>query len=598
MGIIPDEVWKPTGNENPALRILLLLSLSVGLPYFILSTTGPLLQAWFSLALPGRSPYRLYALSNAGSLLALISYPFLFEPMFGMVEQAWWWSAGFLLFVTLGCLCAWRATRTTASETKTPAIDAPASEGTPRGGRPWQWFGLAMTASVMLLATTNQVCQDVAVVPFLWVVPLSLYLLTFILCFDGERWYSRMRCGLAAAFSVVLTTVLMLQGASTPVLAQALVAFSALFLCCMVCHGELVLLKPEPARLTSFYLIVSAGGASGGLFVGLIAPLIFPMFLEMHLAIGICLVLTLLVYLREGRKIPGYIPGWMRVGSGFVVVTIVVVLHTHAGMTMHRSIDVTRNFYGVIRIEHQFPDDPKEHTINMRYGSILHGVQFQAPKKRDWPTTYYGHESGVGRLIHDLQEERPSLKIGVIGLGVGTLAAYGRERDTIRFYEINDEVIRLAEQHFSYLADSDATIEHVRGDARLSMEREQQQEYDVLVLDAFSGDAVPAHLLTREAMAVYARHVKPDGVLAVHISNLHFNLEPVATAMAESSSLTTRTLLSLGDSATAQTPSRWILAARDASLLSSSSVDEIAQPPKDDRVLWTDDVSNLFEILH
>jgi hypothetical protein len=597
LNILPGDHWKPDGSSHPVVEILTMLAATVGLPYFLLSATGPLLQSWFSRALPGRSPYRLYALSNAGSLLALVSYPFLFEPLLRMPDQSSWWSAGFMAFAILCGLCAWRMTALGPTDAPSAGAATSTAPTAHQGGAPWQWFSLAMIASVLLLATTNQVCLDVAVVPFLWVVPLGLYLLTFILCFDSDRWYSRALYGPAGAFAAVLTTFLMVQNADTSLLVQVLVSFSALFLCCMVCHGELVRLKPEPRRLTLFYLTISAGGAAGGLFVGVIAPLVFPMYLEMHLALAVSCGLTLWVYLHDKRDRLGEWPRGFRPAAAFIVLAIVATLHVHAGTTLRGSTDIRRNFYGVLRVEDQLAEDPDQHTLNMRYGRILHGVQFAAADKRRIATTYYGPHSGVGVTLAELQSRRPALRIGVIGLGVGTLAAYGRNGDLIRFYEINDDVIRLADERFTFLADSPAQVEVIPGDARLSLEREVPQQYDLLVLDAFSGDAVPAHLLTREAMTVYARHLAPGGALAIHISNLHFDLRPVTAAMVEQADLSHRVLLCRGDNATGQTPSRWLVATTDPSLLDAEPLAGIAEPATDRRILWTDDFSNLFEIL-
>ena len=662
--VLPGDDGKPDPAGSPVSQILALLAVTVGLPYFVLSTTGPLLQAWFARSLPGQSPYRLYALSNAGSLLALISYPFLFEPLVGMSTQAVWWSLGFGLFALMCGVCAAivarvkKSTGSALAENRShfnpplpherhgsshrlasggegrgegavlqgrpahpasghllpPTHVATATDVAPGGegssgslethapirltpGRCLGWFALAMTASVMLLATTNQVCLDVAVVPFLWVVPLGLYLLTFIVCFEREQWYSRKLFGLTGALAMVLTTFLMLQEAGTSLIVQVTVAFGAMFLCCMVCHGELVRCKPGPESLTAFYLIISAGGACGGLFVGLIAPIIFPLYLEMHLSIVVCCGLALWVYLHERRLTEGT-PNWMfRIGSVAVVLGVIVALQTQADGMLARSTAVRRNFYGVLRVEHQDEHDPEEHTISLRYGRILHGLQFAAEHKRRLGTTYFGPDSGVGRVIACLQADRPELRIGIVGLGVGTLATYGRETDLIRFYEINPDVITLAQEHFTFLSDTPARTEIIPGDARLAMEREAEQRYDLLVLDAFSGDAIPAHLLTEEALVVYQRHLQPDGVLAIHISNLHFDLRPVVASLAEQGDLDARILQFRGDHATAQTGSTWFAATNESSLFDDARLQEIALPLPDRRSHWTDDFSDLFTLL-
>ncbi len=600
IGIVPDESWKPTGAEPPVFRILCVLMASVGLPYFVLSTTGPLLQAWFGNTFPGKSPYRLYSLSNTGSLLALISFPFVFEPMVATSELSNWWMLGFLLLATLCCICGWLAAfanPTQHNEAQLAVVEEP--ESTLTGGNAWQWFGLSMTASVLLLATTNQVCQDVAVIPFLWVVPLSLYLLTFILCFDSDRWYSRLQYGLFGAFSIVLVTFVMFDSAGTSLTLQLVVYFGALFVCCMVCHGELAALKPEPQRLTAFYLTMSAGGAAGGIFVAVIAPLIFPLFLEMHLALAVCAALTVGVYLNANgrREEQDQMPVWGHLGAIGAVISLLMSLQSNASATIRDAKEVQRNFYGVLKIEEQQDLDPAKNRRKLLHGRILHGVQFMALTKSHIPTTYYGVDSGIGRVINVLRERTDPLKVGVVGLGVGTLATYGEPEDVIRFYEINDSVVQLAQEYFSFIKDSKATTEMVLGDARLMMEREEAQAYDLLVLDAFSGDSVPAHLLTKEVMHVYQRHLKTNGVLAIHISNLHFDLRPVAAALVEDAGLHFTIARGVGDAETAQVSNLWLLASKDDATLQHPSLLELAKPAPENRVLWTDDFSDLFSVL-
>jgi hypothetical protein len=302
------------------------------------------------------------------------------------------------------------------------------------------------------------------------------------------------------------------------------------------------------------------------------------------------------VYLLELRELPRRV--WLlRGGAAAIVVGVAVALQQHAHAVLENSAAVRRNFYGVLRVEHYEPNDPEEHTIGLRYGRILHGLQFAAPHKRGIPTTYYGRDSGVGRLVTQLQSRRSRVRIGVVGLGVGTLAAYGRPGDVIRFYEINPEVTALAREYFTFLDDSPAEVDVVAGDARLVLERQEDQQFDLLVLDAFSGDAVPAHLLTREALAVYQRHLAPEGVLAWHISNLHFDLRPVVAALADEAGLHARVLMFRGDEASGQTGSVWFAAGGDASLLRTPQLEALASAIPPERCLWTDDFSDLFSLL-
>ncbi|MEW4489511.1 fused MFS/spermidine synthase [Thalassoglobus sp. JC818] len=605
--IVPNDSWKPVGGDSPVLRILGVLLVTVGLPYFVLSTTGPLLQAWFGRTFPGRSPYRLYALSNFGSLLALLSYPFVFEPVIGMGQQAALWTIAFMGLAVLCGLCA-----ITSASAQFPVNDdekSPAEPNTSEGesgtdevvaSRWWQWFGLSMIASVMLLATTNQVCQDVAVIPFLWVVPLSLYLLTFILCFESENWYSRLWYGLGGAFCVAMVTYLMTFPAALSFASQIFVYFAGLFAVCMVCHGELARLKPEPKRLTAFYLTMAAGGACGGLFVGVLAPMIFPLYLEMHFGLVICCVLTMAVYFHENsrREEGDQMPVWGHLGGFVVIIGVAIILQSQASAVIRDAVEIERNFYGVLRIEDAYDVDASAETLNLRHGRILHGVQFKDPQKRMIPTTYYGENSGVGRTMNALHEHREQLKIGVVGLGVGTLSTYGQEGDLFRYYEINDAVVRIAQDKFSFLSQTPSQSEMIIGDARLMLEQEPDQKYDLLVLDAFSGDSVPTHLLTKEAAAVYRRHLAPNGVLAIHISNLHFDLKPVAAAIAEEVGLDFRIARGGFQDETAEVPNLWLIASDDSAILSDPNLMELVKPSPEERVLWTDDFSNLFTVLH
>ena len=473
--ITPDDSWKPTGDVHPTGRIVLLLSVCVGLPYFILSSTGPLLQRWFSLQAPGQSPYRLYALSNIGSLLALVSFPFCFEPAFDSPSQASFWSWGFRIFA-IACACyaigLLRFGKLEVEETSTTEED---DQPAPTWSDRMMWVGLAMVASVMLLATTNQVCLDVATVPFLWILPLTLYLMSFILCFDADKWYSR-KWYVGFLFVSLLAVIrTLLTGSNVSILFQVGIYLSALFLCCMVCHGELARQKPKARHLTQFYLLMSAGGAGGGLFVGLMAPYVFPAYWELPIGIISCLLVTFAVFFRDKAS---YLyrgqprPAWLAIGLWISV--LAWSLQSHAREGINSAIDVSRNFYGVLRVE----DDTELNRRGMFHGSILHGTQFLDPAKALTPTTYYGRKSGVGLVLQN-HRPRKQRRIGVVGLGVGTLAAYGQQQDLLRVYEINPEVIRQAETYFTFLDETDAETEMILGDARLSMEHESEQNYDV-----------------------------------------------------------------------------------------------------------------------
>ena len=602
--ITPNDVWKPDGSSSPALQIVTLLTMCVGLPYFILSSTGPLLQRWFSLQAPGVSPYRLYALSNIGSLLALVSFPFVFEPVLASPAQASIWSWGFRVFAIFCAACACRLffvknlntllEAEKAAEAKAEGLNSTAPSWADRA----TWVGLAMVASVMLLATTNQVCMDVAAVPFLWILPLTLYLMSFILCFDASRWYSRKWyiSLLGVTFLSVLYTLLV--GSQASILMQVSVYFSALFCCCMVCHGELARQKPSTRYLTQFYLLMSAGGAGGGLFVGLLAPYVFPAYWELHIGIVACLLITLLVLFRDRNS---YLykgqPRLTWILIGLCVCLTVWSLQYHARKGVSVAIESSRNFYGVLRVQDQTDDvDDANHRRAMVNGRIVHGNQFLAEDKKDLPTSYYGKTSGVG-LVMEHHKAGQKRRIGVVGLGVGTLATYGRQDDFMRFYEINSEVVRLAERYFTFLQDSASTTEMVLGDARLSLEHEEPQNYDILVLDAFTGDAIPTHLLTQEAAQLYKQNLNDDGFLCVHVSNLHFDLHPVVQALAKNAGMHSIYVEAKQNKDLGTEKSQWMILSKQPISADITALAETIIEPAQTELLWTDEWSNLLSVI-
>ncbi|MFC1806577.1 spermidine synthase [Planctomycetota bacterium] len=613
--IAPSEGWKPTGAGDPTWRILALLAASVGLPYFLLSTTGPLLQAWFSRTEPGRSPYRLYALSNAGSLLALLSYPFVFEPAFALRHQALGWSAAFVVFALL---CGWcgirtwhvraRGLATTSQESSTAGDTA----RRPTAGAVALWLGLSACGSVLLLSVTNHICYDVAVVPFLWVLPLSLYLLTFILCFDSDRWYVRPVFWGLLALSLPALVWLMYQGVEAPMRWQVLGFAGGLFVCCMVCHGELVRLRPSPRHLTAFYLTISAGGALGGLLVTLVAPRVFAMYLELHLGLWLCLALAVVAFWYTERPFRRWRRKWVAWACLqlclFGLVGLGEALRRHAAEEGDGWLARSRNFYGVLSVGEFYDEDedPRRTMRTLVCGRIDHGSQFTHAERLREPITYYGAQSGIGLALSHYPRHSP-LHVGVLGLGIGTMAAYGQDGDQFRFYEINPEVERLARKHFTYLADSEADCRVVLGDGRLSLEREPPERFDILALDAFTSDAVPVHLLTREAFAIYLRHMKPGGLIVANISNRYLDLRPVLLAVASHYDLGAVVIdyePETDEPEDGTCPSSFVLLTRNRRLRHRqplhpairAAVDASDVPPER-RLLWTDDYSNLFQTL-
>jgi hypothetical protein len=598
--ITPDASWKPISSELPTWRILALLTASVGLPYVTLASTSPLMQAWFSAGRPGVSPYRLYALSNVGSLLALLSYPFLVEPRLTRQWQVSVWGFGFWLFVLASALCVLMTWRRGSADTASPApsntlpTDAPA----PTFGTRILWLALPAWAAVLLLAITNQITMDLVVIPFLWVLPLSLYLLTFIICFDHERWYVRPVFGLALVVAVVAAIWMMFRGEVAPVGQQIVIFCAALFVGGMVCHGELSRLKPQPRYLTSYYLMIALGGALGGAFVTLVAPAIFDDFLELHVALlGVCLLALIAYFADRTSYLHGGKPAWAWGLLIFACVGLGFTLNFHVHGRAYLVVSKSRNFYGVLTVVERLSDTPRE-QLRLRNGRIPHGVQFTAADKRRLGTGYYSAVSGAGLTLRHYPRNRP-LRIGLVGLGVGTLTTFAREGDTFRIYEINPEVKRLAETRFTYLAQSPADIEVVLGDARLSLERDPPQSFDILLLDAFTGDSIPVHLLTKEAVDVYLKHLKPNGVIAILISTWHLDFEPVVRRLADHFDLEVARIYNRR-AVDQDWGSEWMVMTRNRAFL---ELDPIANAISrrhaeyGDIRLWTDDYTSLFPIL-
>ncbi len=595
--ILAGSGWKPDGDDDPTWRILGLLMATIGLPYFLLSTTGPLLQAWFARSYPdARNVYRLFALSNGASLIALVAYPFVVEPYITTREQSIGWSVGYGLFAVLCATSAYfslrspggRAVPHTAMQ---PTVQPATKRPIPRATDYVLWLTLAALGSFMLIAVTNHITHDIASVPFLWILPLTLYLLSFVLCFEGRNWYQR---------KIFFGPLLVAVGAMAWALhandgimdiKQAIPLFAAgLFVMCMFFHGELAALKPAPRHLTGYYLMISLGGAIGGLLIGFVAPKLFDTYYEF----GLGLVVTVLIAGYITRRAMIMVPVLAMVAAGFTVFHV----NEYIEMLSINARVMSRNFYGTLRVK-DFGDGSSDDSVRrLMHGVIMHGEQFLSPKRRTEATTYYGSTSGVGRIIN-VKQNSGAMRVGVVGLGAGTLAVYGRKGDTYRFYEINPQVIDLARREFSFLGDSAAHIETLLGDARLTMEREPAQRYDVLAIDAFSSDSIPTHLMTQQAMGVYLKNMKPDGVIAFHVTNRFLNLAPIVKRIADEHGLHTTLVVDelADDDDLAKTD--WVLVSRDAAILAHPKISESAFTIREipDLRLWTDSFNNLFKIL-
>lgn len=595
--IVPSADWKPGGVEAPVWRILGLLTATVGAPYLLLASTAPLVQEWFRRDQPG-SPYRLYAWSNAGSLIALLAYPVVLEPLLAVEGQARLWS---LLYAGFAVTCGWMIVRRTDQPTP-PAATAralPGANDAPSGGDYALWFALSACGSGLLLAITNQISLDIAAFPFLWIVPLALYLITFVLCFAGKYHRTVWRLGLIVGLGGMAVLARLAGGA--PIWAQVGGALFALFASCMVCHGELARRAPAGAGLTAFYLMTAAGGAAGGVFVGLVAPVAFGDFWELPLFLIAPYGLMLVTLYRDGRGVTRVSPaGWAALVAvlWLGVTAFVMPVLRQSGTT----VAAARNFYGVLRVY----DDPPIPGAKrrLRHGRIVHGTQFLDPERRGEPTAYYAEGSGVGVAIRQHPRRRAGLplSVGAIGLGAGTIATYGAPGDSVRFYEINPDVATFANRYFTFLRDSRATVDVVLGDGRLAVERElaapeRRHRYDILVVDAFSGDAIPVHLLTAEAMGRYWEALKPDGILALHTSNRHVNLARVVMGVARPMRKVV-VRIRRGDGAAALS-STWLLVTSNQEFLHTVEVGTgvTGDVPQDPPVLWTDAFSNLLRVI-
>jgi SAM-dependent methyltransferase len=596
--IIPNAWWKPSGTEDPLLRILGLLAATIGLPYFLLSATSPLLQAWMARAGTGAIPYRFFALSNLGSMLALLTYPVLVEPSLTNKEQAWTWSAGYLLFALLCGFTAFRASKSSAAMPSVSLDDAIEHEA-PTWRRYLVWISLAASASALLLSITNHLTENVASIPFLWILPLALYLLTFILCFEGSVWYQRVIFLPLFAVSIGALAWGIGHGYGNYGFRTQIAIYAAcLFVCCMVCHGELSRTKPAARHLTGFYLMLSVGGAIGGLFVALLSPHIFNAFYEFPIAIVGATLAVLAVYFKDEPMLDAFRSPrqWIWLASFFMIVYLGRYLYESERDSADNPVFLARNFYGALRVNDSNKSVEVDAIRSLTHGTINHGDQFLDPIRRREPTTYYGAQSGIGRAISELQPGGP-IKVGVIGLGTGTTAAYSRPFDTYRYYEINPLVLYIAHKYFYYLDDSKAKIDVALGDARLSLERERPQGFDVLAVDAFSSDSIPVHLLTNEAFKLYWRHVKPDGILAIHISNRYLDLGPVVEQEAKASQKTAILISSEEEEAADTSVADWVLVTSRQSAVDHLVQFSTAVEKKPKLRMWTDDYSNLWQIL-
>ena len=603
--IIPSEALKPAGDEDAALAIIVLLAITIGLPYFLLSATGPLLQKWVAPRLPHTTVYRLFALSNFGSLIGLLAFPFAIEPFASSTMQSWVWSIGYAAFALTCAACAWQASATTGTVSGLAATSATAADiGPPPSAAHYtMWLSLSALGSILLLAATSHITQNIASVPFLWVLPLTLYLLTFVIVFEGRGgrgWYEPRVWMLPALSLIVLMAAALKAGNGVLDVGLAVPLYCAgMFVACVFCHGELALRKPTPRYLTHFYLALAAGGAAGGLIVGLVAPRVFPTYYELPLVLFAVAAIGALTAWGNHRLDPA----WKISLAGTALAATAATAYygfDYATFLHNDAIVMQRNFYGTLRVKTSGTGELE--VRRLLHGVILHGEQnLHGPLVLE-PGTYYPRSSGVGLAI-EAKQAGGAVRLGVVGLGVGTTAAYGRAGDTVRFYELDADVKALAHSQFTFLTSSPARIEFALGDARLSLERElargQAQRFDVLAIDAFSSDSIPVHLITREAVRLYMRHLAPGGIVAIHISNRFLDLKPVLANIALAEGLVARIVSDSPSEESGASSSDWVLlAATEAEFKPealASRIETIAPNPAFS--LWTDQFNNLIDVL-
>lgn len=641
--------WLPIGlslagnpdHVTPALWVPWLLGASIGPLFFAVSAQAPLVQRWFSIASRGSDPYALYAASNLGSFGGLIAYPLLVEPLLALRAQSWMWSGGYVLLIALVLACTLRLPRAAAGETARPT-SAPASRG-----RVLHWIVLALVPSGLMLATSTYITTDVVAMPLLWVLPLGLYLLSFTIAFATDRAIADLITRIAP-ITILMFGGVMIGGFNEAPLINLAIALSLLFMVAVALHTQMYRLRPAPNRLTGFYLAMAFGGALGGVFAGLVAPVVFDWTYEYPILVFAAGLLVPQVFLTHGIRALWTTPARRRIAYVAVVAVLAILAgltfrgppalfgEGHQGLTFigiaaigivavgarpayaiilavtlvifggWRAVELsleqgarTRSYFGVYTVR------GSRGVRELDHGTTVHGIQFTGnPVLERLPTTYYAPPSGIGRAMGSLDRLYGArARVGVVGLGTGTLACYARTGQRWRFYEIDPAVIRIARDtgQFTYLRNClpDPTIRI--GDARLSLERDASASLDLLALDAFSSDAIPMHLMTREAFATYARVLQPQGLLLVHISNRFLDLEPVVAAVARDGGWHAAKLYYQPPRYTAvASASQWIALSRDPATLAALARGNGDWQPLVARAglaAWTDDYSTILPLL-
>jgi hypothetical protein len=582
-------------SQHPISAIFAALALSIGLPFLALGATSPLLQVWLARLETSGIPYRLFALSNLASLLALALYPTLIEPHLTLKAQRIAWCLGFGAFAIVSAILTWRTRSASFHPTQNEDGDesATAEIGAPAPlSHKLLWVLLPMGAAMQLSAVTSYITANIAAIPLLWILPLAVYLITLILAFQFPRILPR---GIITRFLVVMLAglgyMLSQVDVSLPLRIGLTFFLVEVFISCLFCHTEAYALRPERAsESTLFYLCFAGGGALGAFLIGIVSPLLFSFNYDLALTFFVTALLALAVTWSSG-----WAQRMLWATASILLLALVIMLH----MAYQRNTPIAiRNFYGSLRVRESLSAYPGAMMRTLTNGSIQHGTQIFSKELRKTPTTYYAEDSGIGLALRFCCEGR-ARNIGGIGLGVGTIAAYGQAGDRIRFYEINPAVTPIAQNVFSYLRESGAQISIVDGDGRSSLSREHPQNFDVLVVDAFSGDAIPLHLLTTQAIDIYKRHLAPGGILAFHVSNQHVDLEPEIALLGKAAGMDVRRVSSVANQERGEFTATWMLLTNNRSFFTQPEVaSRVRQPDEDLGVhLWTDEYSSLLPLL-